>query len=78
MNPVGRPPIYVDSAKVFIESNGKTRLHPGGVRRAIVNAIIEHGGSMTLKALDKHFGFDVRRRVLLLQKAGWLRIEVKK
>jgi hypothetical protein len=30
---------------------------------------------MTLKEIDAHFGFDIREKVLGLQKAGWIRIE---
>ncbi len=72
---VGRPPVYGDDSCVYLHATGSAKLQSGSDRRAIVNVLVENGGSMTMLELDAHFGFDVRERVLALQKAGWVRIE---
>lgn len=71
----GRPPAYGDDARVYLSATGKSKLQAGSDRRAIVNVLIEHGGTMTLKELDDHFGFVIRDVAIRLQRAGWLRIE---
>ena len=71
----GRPPMYSDDARVYLSATGKVKLQHGSDRRAIVNALVEHGGCMTLAELDKQFGFIIRGRVYALQRAGWVRIE---
>jgi len=58
-----------------LSATGETKLQSGSDRRAIVNTLVEHGGSMTLKELDDQFGFVVRERVFALMRAGWVRIE---
>lgn len=73
--PLGRPPIYTGSSPVFLSATGKTKLQTGSDRRAIINVLVDHGGSMTLEELDQHFGFSVRERVFALQRSGWVRIE---
>lgn len=75
MKGVGRPPNYSDRAKVFLCTTGRSRLQVGGARRAIINALVESGGMMTLKGLDDKFGFIIRPKVFALMRAGWLRIE---
>lgn len=73
--PVGRPVVYGDESRVYLHATGRAKLQAGSDRRAIVNVLVENGGSMTMRELDEHFGFDVRDRVLALKKAGWVRIE---
>lgn len=71
----GRPPVYSDTDKVFVSATGKTRLQTNSDRRAIINVLVENGGTMTLGELDKHFGFSIRETVLVLKRIGWVRIE---
>jgi len=75
MSKVGRPVIYTDAARVFLSTTGRFKLQPGSDRRAIVNRLVDHGGSMTLGELDAAFGFVIRDKVFALQRAGWVRIE---
>lgn len=72
---IGRPPVYTDDARVFLSTTGETRLQPGSERRAIVNKIVDNGGSMTLAALDEAFGYVVRDKVIALVRAGWVKVE---
>lgn len=75
MGTIGRPPVYTDNARVFLSTTGKARLQPGSERRAIVNKIVDAGGSMTLAELDEAFGYVVRDKVIALVRAGWVRVE---
>lgn len=72
---MGRPVMYTDQARVFLSATGASKLQPGSDRRAIVNALVDKGGSLTLGELDALFGFVVREKVFALQRAGWVRIE---
>lgn len=72
---MGRPKAYDDEARVCLHPRGNSKLHPGGDRRAIVELLLENGGCMTLAAIDEHYGFSVRDRVLALVRAGWLEVE---
>lgn len=72
---VGRPPLYSDRARVYLCTTGRSKLQTGGERRAVINALVEHGGMMTLQELDDKFGFVIRPKVFALQRSGWVRIE---
>jgi hypothetical protein len=72
---LGRPPIYTANSKVYLCATGQTKLQSGSDRRAIINVLVDNGGSMTLGELDARFGFSVRSRVFALQRSGWVRIE---
>lgn len=72
---MSRPVIYTEKSRVFLSATGATKLQQGSDRRAVVNALVDHGGSMTLKELNDKFGFVVREQVFALQRAGWVRIE---
>jgi predicted neuraminidase len=74
----GRPVTYTDDSRVYISATGNSKLQSGSERRAIVNTLVENGGSMTLKELDQSFGFVIREKVFALQRIGWVRIEVEK
>ena len=70
----GRPPKYDGNTRLRVRPEGTSRLQPESDRRAIVNAMIDHGGIMTLKELDDHFGIRVRSKALALARAGWLEV----
>lgn len=73
MSPRGRPLKYEDDTIVGIQTSKKsTRLNNDSERRAIVNAILDSSGRITLEDLDKQFGYSIRPRVLALIKAGWI------
>lgn len=70
---VGRPISVTDKAIISVTSSkAKTKLHEGSERRAIVNKIIEAGGSLSLEKLNTEFGYNVRGKVLVLVSLGWL------
>lgn len=70
---MARPAIYTDEKVVAIQTTGAaTKLQNASERRAIVNVIIDHGGAMTLKEVDDHFGYDIRNQVISLIRTGWL------
>lgn len=70
---MGRPNRYSDDFVVAVTgASARTKLQVGSDRRAIVNVIIDNGGSMTLGALDVVFGYDVRSKVMALMRNGWL------
>jgi hypothetical protein len=69
---MARPEIYKDGTMVCVSTTGDSRLQKGSDRRAIVDAIIDHGGCMSMKAIDSHFGLNMRSKVIALRRAGWL------
>lgn len=72
---MARPLKYTDATRVHITGRKpESRLQPASDRRAIVNVIIDNQGSMTLKEIDDHFGFDIREKVAALIRAGWLEV----
>lgn len=72
----GRPQTYTDDTKVGLSTPGasRIRMNKDSDRRAIMNVLIDNGGSLTLEQIDEHFGYDIRRTVLALLRAGWLRV----
>ena len=53
---LGRPRKYTDATRVCVRARGTSRLQTHSDRRAIIDALVEAGGCMTLEAVDKHFG----------------------
>jgi hypothetical protein len=72
MTTQGRPPEYTDKTRVQICATGKTKLQHNSDRKAIITLMVDNGGVMTLKAIDDHFGFNIRPKVVALIHAGWL------
>jgi len=68
----GRPEQYGDNAQICVRTTGRSKLQKHSDRRAIVEAIIDAGGVMTLGQLDAHFEYSVRLKVLALVRSGWL------
>ena len=70
----GRPLLHTDDTIVAISSSqARSKLQVDSERRAIINVIVDNGGKMTLKQINKHFGFDIRARVVALIDIGWLK-----
>jgi len=71
-----RPTTYANDTVVSLSGkNAKSRLQAGSERRAIVHMILDNGGAASLAEIDKHFGYDIRQKVIALVKAGWLETE---
>lgn len=70
---MARPMQYTDDTIVAVSSSGaKSQLQSRSDRRSIINTIIDHGGRMTLAAIDEHYGFEIRDKTLALIRLGWL------
>jgi hypothetical protein len=73
---MARPMMYSNETQVAVTGReARTNLQQNSERRAIINAVIDNRGKMTLGQLDDHFGYDVRSRVISLVKSGWLEIQ---
>lgn len=70
----GRPKEYNDKTRVQICATGKTKLQANSERKAIIQLMVDNGGVMTLKAIDDHFGFNIRPKVVALIRAGWVSV----
>ena len=69
---MGRSAIYTDKTTISISSrNAKSKLQPDSERRAIVLAVLDNGGKMTVKELCDKFGYDIRGKISALINAGW-------
>lgn len=74
-----RPRTHHDSTKIILDAtNAKSKLQERSERRAIVQFVLDEGGSTTLGAIDEHFGYDCRSKTMALVRGGWLRAEEPK
>jgi hypothetical protein len=75
---MGRNKLIRDEEVVILSPRGATaKLQTRSMRRAIVDALVQHGGSMTMAEINRVRGYDCRSHVGSLVKAGWLSVEVK-
>lgn len=72
---MGRREIYGPEAKFRLSTSEETTaLHPKGDRRAIVQLLVDRGGVLTLEQINRHFGYQMRPRVMKLIVAGWVEL----
>lgn len=72
---MGRNKFMDPTAQLSVVSHkAKSKLQLNSDRRAIVNRIIDDGGTATLEELNAHFGFDVSVQVYGLVSSGWLEV----
>lgn len=72
----GRPRAFVGSDRVYVcACNAESKLQENSERRAIVNLIVDNGGSMTFDEINAAFGFDLSKTVRALIRIGWLGLE---
>ena len=75
MPKLGRPAIYEDTTLVCLHTrNAKTKLQDHSLRRAIVDKIVDVGGTMTIGEINEAFGHDVSLGTKYLIRSGWLEI----
>lgn len=75
---MGRKPMYQDEDVVVLcARSAETSLRAKSERRAVINALIDAGGRMSLGAIDEHFGYDIRKTVVSLVRDGWLAIAME-
>lgn len=75
MSTKGRPPIYEDSTVVSVSGKkARSRLQQDSERRAIINAVVDGGGRMTIAQICEKFGYDLRGSIKALIRSGWLEV----
>ena len=73
---MGRPKLYDDAQRVHVCSREPAhKLQEASERRAIVNLVIDSGGTMTVGEIDAHFGYNTQSKVAALVRNGWLALE---
>lgn len=68
-----RARIPQDQRRVELADDPKTEITEGSLRAALVEALREGRGSMTIEELSRELGRDARPVISKLEKAGWLR-----
>lgn len=72
---MSRPPIYTDTTKISVSgTTAKSRLQASSERRAIIDKVIDLGGTTTIKKLEEHFGYDLKGKIAALVRIGWLTV----
>lgn len=74
MPKVGRPMEYHADTLVRLHVTGTSKLQKASARRAVINLIVENGGSMTIGEIDEHFDFSMRDVVMGLVHTNWLEV----
>lgn len=70
---MGRPQIYTDDTEVGVSGpTARSRLQVSSERRAIIDKVIDLGGTATIGQLEEHFGYDLKGKVAALVRLGWL------
>jgi len=68
----GRPPIYTDDVRVCLRAEGKYALKPNGIRRAIVQLLLDNNGCLTIGEINSHFHRNMKKTVSQMLRSGWL------
>lgn len=72
---MGRKAIYTDNTVVSVDgSSARSRLQSDSERRAIIDKVVDLGGSTTIGALEAHFGYNLKGKIASLSRAGWLAV----
>lgn len=70
-----RPPLLPLDAIVALRSDrAEHRIQAASDRRAVLMAVIDHGGRCRITDLNAHFNFDTRSIVNHLVRRGWLMV----
>ena len=70
---MGRTAIYTDETVVGVTGHtARSRLQTSSERRAIIDKVIDFGGTATIAELEGHFGYDLKGKVGALVRIGWL------
>ncbi len=72
----GRPRNYPDETVVCVSGKtARTKLQDASDRKAIVLAVLDNGGRMSIRQLVDKFAYDVRPKVSTLISNGWLEVK---
>jgi len=69
---MARPRIITDETVVRVNARGTKKLQKASARRAVVNFLIEQGGSASVRKINKCFGMDMIPPVQALLRGNWL------
>jgi len=73
---MGRTPIYKGETRVSVSGpTARSRLQANSERRAIVDKVIDLGGTASITQLEQHFGYSLRGKVAALVRIGWLTVQ---
>ena len=70
---MGRKATYTDATQVSVQgATARSKLQTSSERRAIIDKIVDMGGTTTIAKLEAHFGYDLKGKVAALVRIGWL------
>ena len=70
---MGRPPIYTEETAISVSGqSARSKLQANSERRAIIDKVIDLGGTTTIRQLEDHFGYDLKGKIAALVRIGWL------
>ena len=73
---VGRPPDWTGDRRVCLAGGqAHAQVRRDSDRRAVLDAIIDSRGVTTYADLNDKVGYDTRRALLALRRAGWITLE---
>jgi len=71
---MSRPRTLFDGTEVALRATGETTLQKASDRRAVVDLLVNNGGKMEIRQINKHFGFDISAVIRALLRTGWLEV----
>lgn len=70
---MGRKAIYTDETVISVSGQtARSRLQANSERRAIIDKVIDLGGTATVGQLEAHFGYELKGKIAALVRIGWL------
>jgi hypothetical protein len=73
---MGRTAIYTSDTQISVTGQtARSRLQVSSERRAIIDKVIDLGGTASVAQLEQHFGYDLRGKVAALVRIGWLTVQ---
>ncbi len=72
---MGRTATYTLDTEISVSGHtARSRLQVSSERRAIIDKVIDLGGTATIGQLEAHFGYDLKGKVAALVRIGWLAV----
>lgn len=70
---MGRKATYTNATQISVQgATARSKLQVGSERRAIIDKIVDLGGTTTIGKLEAHFGYDLKGKIAALIRIGWL------
>ena len=67
-----RPEMGAATSVAVSGSTAKTKLHPGSIRKSVVDFVMSNRGRATWDEIDVHFNCEMAPTVCSLLRDGWL------